>query len=173
MLGEGSIYGSRFRPSVHRALRRLPGPSLKCRPTRWETVIGGASDRWIALEMGKLQRAFVNAPRPLAELLLEEAPTALTRGGEPHPFDRKVLERFHEALGPLARRRLRLPATFYVDRDMSEDAYLQDEAAMELLRGLGEVPADSEPREGKLWMGHVRARALAARYPGAFQFAYF
>lgn len=130
-------------------------------------------DRWIALEMGSFQKAFVAAPRPLHELLLEEAPSARTRGGEAHPFDRAVLERFQDALGPLARRRLRLPVTFYVDKDLSEDAYLQDETAMELLRGLGEAPADAEPRDGKLWMGHVRARAIAERYPGAFQFAYF
>lgn len=123
--------------------------------------------------MGALQRAFVNAPRPLSDLLLEDEPTARTRGGEPHRFDKHVIERFHAAVGPLARRRLRLPITFYVDRDLPEDAYLQDEPAMELLRRLGEVPEDTEAREGKLWMGHVRARSVAERYPGAFQFAYF
>lgn len=131
----------------------------------------GAMDRWIALEMGKLQRAFVGSPRFLHELMLEEAPSARTKGGEEHRFDKAVLRRLHDALGPLDQRRLRLPATFYVDKELEADAYLTDPTAAALLRALGEAP-DVEMREGRLWMGHARARAIAQQYPTAFQFVY-
>lgn len=128
-------------------------------------------EKWIALEMVRLQSSFVPSARPLHELLAEAEPQAPTRGGDPHRFDREVLRRFDAALGPLDRRRLRLPITFYVDKDMPADAYLQDPVAAALLRALDEVP-DVEMREGKLWVGHVRAQALAKRHPTAFQFVY-
>ena len=130
----------------------------------------GVIDRWVALEMGKLREGLVLAPRPLSDLLLEEAPAATTRGGGTHAFDGDVLRRFADALSPLDRRRLRLPVTFYVDHELPDDAYVADETAARLLVGLGEVPAGVGVREGRLWLGHARARALAQRHPTGFQF---
>jgi uncharacterized protein (UPF0216 family) len=129
-------------------------------------------ERWIATEMLRLQEGFVPAPRPLHELMLEEAPSAATRKGDRHAFDKPALARIHAALGPLDRRRLRLPVTFYVDKEMPDDAYTVDEVAARLLRALGEVPADVEMREGKLWLSHGKARMVADRHRGAFQFVH-
>ena len=132
----------------------------------------GALERWMSLEMGKMRDGIVTQARPLHELLLEERPQATTRGGLPHPFDRAMLQRFHDALPPLARRRLRLPVTFYVESDLADEAYVTDEAAIALLRALGEVPATLEPREGRLWLSHARARDVSERWRNAFQFTY-
>lgn len=131
---------------------------------------GSAIDRWIALEMRKLSEGLVTAPRPLGDLLLEAAPSAPTRGGGAHSFDPAVLARLASALSALDRRRVRLPVTFYVHHEMPDDAYVADEAAGRLLHALGEVPLGLEPREGRLWLGHARARAIAAKHPTAFQF---
>lgn len=132
---------------------------------------GGGMERWISHEMIRLQTAFVSQPRPLGDLVLEETPAAPTKGGQPHVFDKEVLRRFHEALGPLDRRRLRLPITFYVDKDLPADAYVVDAVAVRLLRTLGDL-GDQEMRDGRLWMGHARARAIAERYATAFQFVH-
>lgn len=129
-------------------------------------------NRWFALEMGGLHKGLVTAARPLADLVHEEAPTARARSGEPHRFDKDVLERFYDALSPLDRRRLRVPVTFQVDKDFAGDAVLQDEVAARLLEALGELPPGRVVREGKLWMAHAQAQALARRYPSAFQFIY-
>lgn len=94
-------------------------------------------ERWLALEMSRSHRAFVAQPRPLGDLLTEDAPTAPTKGGELHRYDVATLRRLAAALSPLARRRLRLPATFYVDKELADDAHLTDEPAMDLLRALG------------------------------------
>ena len=131
----------------------------------------GTMEKWIALEMLRLQSSFVAAPKPLHELLEMAEPQAPTRGGDPHRFDKEVLRRFDAALGPLDRRRLRLPMTFYVDKETPNDAYLQDPIAAGLLRALGEVP-DVQMRDGRLWVGHVWAQALAKRHPSAFQFVF-
>ena len=130
----------------------------------------GVIDRWVALEMGKLREGLVLAPRPLSDVLLEDAPAATTRGGGAHAFDKPVLQRFADALSPLERRRLRVPVTFYVDHELPDDAYVADETAARLLAALGEVPEGAGMREGKLWLGHARARAIAQRHPTAFQF---
>lgn len=130
----------------------------------------GVIDRWVALEMGKLREGLVLAPRSLSDLLLEDAPAATTRGGAPHAFDKAVLRRFADALSPLDRRRLRVPVTFYVDHELPDDAYVPDETVARLLVALGEVPPEAGLREGRLWLGHARARAIAGRHPTAFQF---
>ena len=132
-----------------------------------------ALEKWLALEMTRFHRSFVGQPRVLGDLVREEEPTATTRGGELHRYDAAALRRIHDALGPLARRRVRLPATFFVDKELPDDAHVADEAAIDMLRALGEVPPGSVAREGKLWLGLARARLIAERYPGAFQFVYF
>ena len=132
----------------------------------------GTLAKWFGLEMARVQEGFVPRARPLADLLLEDHPSAPTRSGEFHVFDKAVLQRFHDAMGAFDRRRLRLPLTFYVDKDMPDDAYLTEEIAVRLLKALGEIPAGKEPREGRLWLAHTNARLLAQRHRGAFQFAY-
>lgn len=144
----------------------MPGGRLR------RCVDDDALQRWMTLEMSKLRESLVVAPRSLSELLLEERPAARTRGGGELPFDKAVLERFRDVLSPLERRRLRLPVTFFVEHDLQEDAYVPDAVAVRLLQALGEVPAGQELREGRLWLGHARARRIAERFPSAFQFAH-
>lgn len=134
-------------------------------------VRDGALEKWMSFEMRRLRDSLVTQPRSLSDLMLEDVPTARTRAGEPHAFDKQMLERFHAALSPLTRRKLRLPITFYVDSELPNEAYVQDEAAATLLRALGEVPATLEPRAGRLWLSHARARDIAERWRGAFQFS--
>lgn len=129
-------------------------------------------ERWFAFEMSAFHRGFVSPPRPLSELVLEERPTARTRGGDEIAFDPAMLRRFHDALSPLDRRRLRLPVTIQVDKDYSSDASLADEVAHRLLLALGEIPGDLDMREGKLWISHAQAQALRAKYSPAFQLLY-
>ena len=131
----------------------------------------GALEKWFALEMRRVRDAMVTQPRSLSDLMLEDAPSVRTRGGELHAFDKAMLQRFHDALSPLTRRKLRLPVTFYVDSELPGEAYVQDEAAATLLRTLGEVPAALEPRAGRLWLSHARARDISERWRGAFQFS--
>lgn len=139
---------------------------------RRNVVREGTLERWMMLEMGKVRDALVTQPRPLFELLQQEKPSATTRGGLPHHFDKAMLERFHESLSPLTRRRLRLPVTFYVENGMPTEAYVADEAAAALLHALEEVPASIAFRNDRLWLSHAKAIMLLQRWKGAFQVAY-
>lgn len=124
-------------------------------------------EKWMALEMRGLAQALVKVPRPLAELLLEPRPAAQTATG-PHAFDPAALRAFAERLTPLTRARLRLPVTFYLDRETDASAYVADRVAQDALLEAG--LATGAPREGRLWLGESLAREAARRYPTLFQF---
>jgi uncharacterized protein (UPF0216 family) len=138
-----------------------------------QMVGDGTFEKWVALDMARFRDGFVVAPRPLVDLLAEGSPSATTRGGFAHPFDKASLARFDAVLSPLTRRRLKLPITFFVDKETPADAYLTDEAAIGLLRALHEVSQELSVRDGRLWLGHARAQDIARRYANAFQFSYF
>lgn len=97
-----------------------------------------------------MTESVVLQPIALALLLGMGAPTASTRTGGVHAFDRDALERMAAGLDVLLRHDLRLPMTFYVPHDLPGDAYLEDGHAIRALRALGETKL--EPRGGRLWM---------------------
>lgn len=149
--------------------RRAPSEPLIVRAAQWSAVVEDrVLKKWMALEMGKVQQAIVRAPQPLRRLVNEDEPTAPTRGGEPHVFDKDVLARLAQRLSPLARSSLRVPILVYMDHETSGDCYVADAAAIDALVQLLDRP--TEPRDGKLWMSLPLARRLAQDWPTVFQF---
>lgn len=124
--------------------------------------------RWFSLELGSLLETFVANPRPLLELLREPVPSATTRAGLPHPFDRDRLHAFAHALPALTRAQLRLPLTIHLDHETPGDAYAADPATIEALRVL--IPTTTLPRDGRLWLSEPLARDFARRFPTLVQF---
>ncbi len=124
--------------------------------------------RWMRLEVHGSNASTVTKARELTDLLGEEEPQAQARDGSIHRFDRDALERLAEQLSPLARIEARLPITFYLSHRTSGDCYLMHDHAIEVARQLGLT--DSQPRDGKLWVGAALARAFAKEYPTLVQF---
>src|SRR2546430_11764470 len=91
---------------------------------RWAGVDGpGPLDRWISLELGRLNSGLVVEKKSLTHLLGKSDPACRTREGDLHPFDPQALARFASGLTrdePDARR---LPLTWHV-RVASEHAIL-------------------------------------------------
>lgn len=131
---------------------------------------GRPIERWMSLEMQRLTQALVTQPRPLMDLRHEAAPSAPTRGGGQHRFDKDALDALAAGLQPLTRARLRLPITVYLDHDAPGDCYVAEPAAVEALLELR--AAATTPRDGRLWMGVPLARELARQYPTLVQFVY-
>jgi uncharacterized protein (UPF0216 family) len=129
----------------------------------------GPLDRWFALEMRALQQGLVKVAKPLADLVAEEAPSAVTAGG-PYYFDRAALRALHDALPLLTRHRLRLPILVLLDKDVPGNGTVLDRTAQEALVELGLTP--TIPRDGKLWASELLLRDAARRFPTCFQFAY-
>lgn len=124
--------------------------------------------KWFALEGHRLNEGLVRSPRPIAELLEQEEPSLATKKGGEHVFDRDTLERFAKGLSPLVRSSIKLPITIYVSHQTQDDGYIQDKHAIRALEQLDLV--DTEPRDGKLWMGRPLAYELAKAWPTIFQF---
>ena len=128
--------------------------------------------RWLRLELGRMNDGIVAARPTLAELLERPEPVALTRGGEEYRFDRSVLRLLADRLPGTLQRRLRLPVLFFASSDVPDSVALQDPHAFEALRILGEISGLREFRDGRAWVGRAIGYGLLARYPTAFQFAF-
>ncbi len=124
--------------------------------------------KWFALEGHRLNEGLVRSPRPIAELLEQEEPSLETKTGGEHIFERETVERFAEGLSPLIRSSIKLPITIYLSHQTQHDGYIQDRHAIRALEQLELV--DTEPRDGKLWMGRPLAYELTKAWPTIFQF---
>lgn len=128
--------------------------------------------RWLRLEIGRINDGIVAERLSLAELLEQADPVAVTRGGDEYRFDRSVVRRLGDALpGPL-QRRLRLPILFFASMDVADSVALTDRNAFEALQALGELSSLREFRDGRAWCGRAIAYDLVTRYPTAFQVAF-
>src|SRR5256886_16036376 len=88
--------------------------------------VPGPFDRWISLELGRLNSGLVIEKKSLTRLLGEPEPACRTREGDLHPFDPQALARFASVLTRDEADALRLPLTLTVRGDL-DDAVLTDE----------------------------------------------
>lgn len=129
----------------------------------------GVFNRWMRLEMGRINDGIVAERRTLQELLATDRPASTTKGGTEYVFDAAVLRRLGEALPPECQRRLRLPILFYFDAHVKDSCYLADEIAVKALQRLGDLSAMREMHERRLWVGRAIAFSLIGKYPTAVQ----
>ncbi len=124
--------------------------------------------KWFALEGHRLNEGLVTSPRPIDELLGQDEPSLPTKKGGEHTFDRETVERFADGLSPLVRSSIKLPITIYFSHQTQNDGYIQDKHAIQAIEQLD--LADTQPRDGKLWIGRPLAYDLAKAWPTVFQF---
>jgi len=131
----------------------------------------GSVDRWISLELGRLNAGLVVEKKSLARLLQEPEPACRTREGDPYPFDREALARLAAVLPAEEVDRLRLPLTLMV-RGESDDAVLADELGAKALRALERFDRAFPFREGRMALPHSLAVDLVRRHGGVLQLAF-
>ena len=127
--------------------------------------------RWMGMEIARINDSIVAGRRSLAELLSEEDPKAVTRGGGEYHFSRETLSTLASRLPPDLTRTLQLPILFFFDMDVRDSCSLRDETAVDALRSLGELGEGRKATEGRLWVARAIAFAIARKYPTAVQFA--
>lgn len=151
-------------PSAGQALTR--GGPIDLRMDR-----EGSLERWISLELGRLNAGLVVEKKSLAQLLREAEPVCRTREGHPHTFDRDALARFAAVLTADEAASLRLPLTLLIRGD-SDDARLTDEVGAKALRAIETFDRAFPFREGAMALPHSLAIDLVRRHGGVLQLAF-
>jgi uncharacterized protein (UPF0216 family) len=121
------------------------------------------------LEIGRINDGVVAERRRLSELLREERPSSVTKGGNRYDFDRQVLLRLEQALPGELQRRLRLPILFYFDSTVPDSFFLVDEAAVRALQCLEEISPLRRMQGGRLWIAKPLVYDIMNRYPTVVQ----
>lgn len=125
--------------------------------------------RWMALEMGRINDGVVAERKRLSDLIREEQPRSITRGGEEFAFDNSTIHLLGERLPVSLHARLKLPVIFYFDSTVQDSFLLTDEAALTALQQLGELSGMREFIAGRLWVGRAIVYTIIRNYPGMIQ----
>lgn len=128
-------------------------------------------DRWVALELGRLNAGLVTEKKSLARLLEEPEPTCRTRDGDLHPFEPQALARFAAVLTQNEAATLRLPLTLLVLGD-SDEARLTDELGAKALKIIEKFDRAFPFRDGRMALPHSLAVDLVRRHGGVLQLAF-
>lgn len=136
----------------------------------------GGVDRWVALELGRLNAGLVTEKKSLAVLRTEARPVCRTREGGEHPFDRDALDRLAAVLAPDEAEALRLPITVFASGDFEDSAYVNDvlaAKALHALEGFGSAFGSAFPfRDGRMYLPHFLGIDLVRRSGGTLQVAF-
>jgi uncharacterized protein (UPF0216 family) len=120
-------------------------------------------------ELARLNAGIVVERKPLVRLLAEKHPSARTKDGNVHVFDRQVLEQLAQSLPATIQEQLLLPVLFHADMDLPGSLALTDPVATLALQELGELSSMRTMRNGKIWVARPIAYALARKYPTVIQ----
>lgn len=132
----------------------------------------GPIDRWISLELGRINASLVVDRKSLASLRREEHPACRTREGDPHPFERAALDRIAAVVTPSEAEALRLPILLLATGDVEDHVYVSDELAAKALRALEKFGAAFPFRQGRMYLPHSLAVDLMRRGGGTVQLAF-
>ncbi len=135
-------------------------------------VAPGAIDRWISLELGRINAGLVVERKSLARLRAEERPACVTREGGTHAFERGALDRLAAVLTVAEAESLRLPITLFASGDLEDHVYLSEELAAKALRALEKFGAAFPFREGRMHLPHSLAIDIVHRSGGTVQLAF-
>ncbi len=132
----------------------------------------GSLDRWISLELGRINAGLVVERKSLARLRAEARPACVTREGGEHAFDRAALDRIAAVLTPAEAEALRLPITLFATGDLEDHVYVAEEIASKALRSLEKYGAAFPFRDGRMYLPHSLAVDLVHRSGGTVQLAF-
>jgi hypothetical protein len=125
----------------------------------------------MGMEIGKINAGIVTSRKPLAVLLEEEVPSAMTKSEERYYFDRGAIIAFGEKLPRELHARLKLPILFFLSPDVPDSCSCSDEATFYALRHLGEISAMRTVQGGTFWVARPIVYAILKKYPTVVQIA--
>lgn len=126
-------------------------------------------NRWMGMEIRKINEGVVRERKTLAVLLCEDRPSAETKKGETYYFHRETIADLGRKLPDQLHVRLRLPILFFLLPDAPDSCSCSDEAAFHALQALGEISTLRTFEQGKFWVAQAIAYAILRKYPIVIQ----
>ena len=132
----------------------------------------GALRKWLKFEFGGLHKGIVVKRKSLEKLLGEEEPFCTTKDGRKHVFDKGVLQRIGKSLSAELHSRLKLPMNLFVDMNVENQCYVDDELAAKVIRKLEGFDRAYRFRDGKMWLPMSLSAELMRKHKAAVQMAF-
>lgn len=126
-------------------------------------------NRWMRMEIGKINNGIVTSRKTLSQLLKENKPSSKTKDDREYFFKKKTINELGKKLPENIQDRLKLPILFFFDMQVDDSCYLNDKIALEALQTLGELGYKREFNKNRLWVGKAIAYSLKIKYPTAVQ----
>jgi hypothetical protein len=126
-------------------------------------------NRWMGLEIARMNEGLVTVRKPLSVLLREERPSAVSRNGEPYYFEKTVIVSLGRSLPEDLHRQLKLPVLFYSSPNVPDSCSCADAPALAAIQLLGEVSTLRTMQGDRFWVSRPIAYAIMKKYPTAVQ----
>lgn len=126
-------------------------------------------NRWMRMEISKINNGIVTSRKTLSQLLKEDKPSSKTKDGKEYSFKKETINELGKKLPENIQERLKLPILFFFDMQVDDSCYLGDKTALEALKILGELGNKREFNKNRLWVGKAIAYSLKMKYPTAVQ----
>jgi hypothetical protein len=126
-------------------------------------------NRWMNLEISKINNSIVTARKTLSQLLEEDNPSSKTKDGRKYLFKKEIINELGNRLPEHIQKKLKLPILFFFDLQVDDSCYINDKTAFEALQILGEIGYKREFRNNRHWMGKAIAYSIKKKYPSAVQ----
>ncbi|MBC7086133.1 MAG: DUF61 family protein [Methanomethylovorans sp.] len=125
--------------------------------------------RWMRTEINKMNNAIVAERKNLSQLLQEDKPSAKTKGGSDHFFEKATLRSIGEKVPEDMHSKLKLPILFFFDHQVPDSCYLNDVYAAQVLQIMGEISRLRMMEKGRLWVGKSIAYSIMKKYQTVVQ----
>ncbi|RLI92364.1 MAG: hypothetical protein DRO95_02510 [Candidatus Altiarchaeales archaeon] len=133
-------------------------------------TIGDETFQKILVSQIKEMNGALARQKTLYELLGEERPHSITNSGHIYIFDKNVLMRVASLIPRFRYDELKLPIYLYVDLNVPDQYYINNELQAEVFKKLGNLGDGYQFRDGKLWIPRSIGRQIHRQYPTILQY---
>ncbi|HIE34404.1 MAG TPA: DUF61 family protein [Candidatus Altiarchaeales archaeon] len=128
-----------------------------------------AFQKMLSMQIKEMNSALAKQ-KTLRELLQEEKPESVTNSGHTYTFDKNALMKLTQIVPKFNRNSLKLPIYLYLDVNVPDQYYINDELQAEVFKKLGNLSDNYEFRNGKLWIPRTIGKMVHRKYPSILQY---
>ena len=128
-----------------------------------------AFQKMLSMQIKEMNSALAKQ-KTLGELLREEKPESVTNSGHTYIFDIEALKKLTKMVPKFNHNNLKLPIYLYLDINVPDQYYINDELQAEVFKKLANLSDNYEFRNGKLWIPRTLGKIVHRKYPTILQY---